>query len=338
MIHLLSILLASAPLLVQDGERRPVFTPTPATDIAGTVDAELRLYDVAHLTGYERLEELVSEVLRTGQALASATVRERIEMVQVLRDHVESTTESVSLAVIDMLEPPFDESVHSITHLVGGTLAVIASAEQHAWITEFFERVSGFGGMVDVQARIYKLKEGQFAELSRHKSGEVLSGPEAEALMQGLLRLDSEVVLAPHLIVHPFQRSDLSVITQVAYIQDYDLKVLGDVEIVDPIIGVAESGVQLRVRCVPLADGKLSIDADLDYSTLADPIKTFKTTFGGAMPHEVTVQLPEITIVRLHGRFEMRPGETLLMVTRDPSLEYEILVLVRATRVETQEK
>ena len=135
-----------------------------------------------------------------------------------------------------------------------------------------------------------------------------------------------------------FQEAQLQAVKQVAYIRDYELKVLADqnVEVADPIIDVAQGGIEMSLRGVPLADGRLSIEADLNYSKLTEPIATFETTIG-AMAHPVTIQLPEITRVHVEGRFELFPGETLLMASVDPSATSEALVLVRATLVEAEE-
>jgi hypothetical protein len=42
------------------------------------------------------------------------------------------------------------------------------------------------------------------------------------------------------------------------------------------------------------------------------------------------LQLPEITRVRLRGRFEVRPGETLVMTSLDQPGENEVLERPRA--------
>ena len=108
-----------------------------------------------------------------------------------------------------------------------------------------------------------------------------------------------------------------------------------DAEIADPIIDIVESGVKMDLRGVPLADQKLGVFARLEYSTLEEPIPSFQTSIG-ARGHVVTIQLPKVTKVKLEGRFEVLPGETLLLATVDPTGETEVLALLRATRIEAE--
>jgi hypothetical protein len=336
MIHLATLLLASAPVFAQEGERRAVSVQPGPVVAESSAPTTLHLYAIGHLTGQDRLDKLVSDLLSGGPQTSISAVRERLDSVDFLREQVRSTTASVTRAINDLLEPAFDAEVNQFNALQDGTLAVIATDEQHAWLEAFFERASSFDGVIDIQARIYVLDKGRLAALSQERSGEVVNSARAEELLKQLQGLGSEAIEAPRVVVFPFQQAELSVVHQVAYIQDYELKVFEDVEIADPVVGVAQSGVVLGVRCVPLANGELSIDSDLDYSSLSEPIPTFKTTLGGVMPHEVTLQLPEITRVRLQGRFELQSGETLVMASLDQPGDSE--VLVRAKRVPAERK
>ena len=84
-----------------------------------------------------------------------------------------------------------------------------------------------------------------------------------------------------------------------------------------PVIATASDGFSLELRPVPLADGRLRLSCDLRHTRLARPISSLTTTLGG-LHQEVTIQLPQTTLVRAAGHFELRPGATLMLAADDP--------------------
>jgi len=324
--------LAISGLLLQQGEHRLEADHAQPT-VRSAPDAELRLYEIGHLAGFEHLDALIAEAARNDGRLVGPAEREQLATVENLTALGRSTVESVSNAIRDMLEPAYDESVNSLVPLRRGTLAFVATEDQHAWLARFLEHVSAFDGLVDIQARIYLLAPGELSNLGQGRSGEVLSEARVQTLLQELERMNDGKITAPRVLVYPFQQAELTAVEQHAFIQDFELKIFEDVEIADPVIGIAESGVHLQFRCIPLAGGELSIDAKIDHSTVAQPIPFVERTIGAQGQH-VTIQIPEITTIRLNGRFELSPGKTLLMASTEPDGTQEVLVLVQAKRVE----
>jgi hypothetical protein len=336
----IATLMLLCPVPQEVGERRAVAqerVPIEAEVEARIVDpeADLRLYELAHLTGYDELAAAIDAVTSADPSRPHDVLGE-LERVAYLREQAETTTESLLSAVRDMLDPPYVDGVTVLAPLEQGLVAVVANPAQHAWLDVFLQGAAAFDGLVDIQARIYLLARGELAGLDQARSGRVLSAAEAETLLAKLAQVDSEKVQAPRVVVHPFQEATLTVVDEVPYIKDYELKVIPDqqVEVADPVIDVARSGIAMRLRGVPLTSGELSIDAHLDYSVLSEPIQSVETTLG-AGGHEVTIQLPEITKIRVEGRFRVFSGQTLMMASVDPEGDREVLVLVRAERVRT---
>ncbi|TDJ68655.1 MAG: hypothetical protein E2O39_12850 [Planctomycetota bacterium] len=339
MIPLSTPALVIALLAAQDSGRR---VPILATDEAQTYEAKslapdtaLRLYDVGHLTGHTRLRDLLAGFADTANRIEIEGAIARLERLERLRTEVRSTTDSLVATIREMISPPLQEDIQRVDHLDRGSLALVGTRVQHEWLAQFLEAASGFNGLIDVQASIYVLEEGGLAELSQVRSGEVLSPAQVTALVGELELADVTAVTSPRVTTFPFQEAQLSIIEQVAYIKDYELKILPEqsVEIADPVIDVVNTGVIMQVRGVPLANHKLGIFASLEYSVLERPIRTIEMTLG-AMGHQVTIQLPHVTRVMLEGRFEVLPDETLLLATVDPAGGNEVLALLRVTRVE----
>jgi hypothetical protein len=339
-IHLSTPVLVVALLTGQDsGQRTPVPASEPLAVIetqALAADTSIRLYEVGHLTGQERLASHIAAIVETARVVEIEATLERLESLAHVRKEVSSTTESLLATIRELLSPPMEEGIQRVDAVSRGSIALVGTRLQHQWLAEFLASASRFDGMIDVQAQIFVLEVGRLAELSQIRSGEVLNAAQVATLAGELRRLGAEVVTSPRVSTYPFQRAHLSIVEQVAYIKDYELKVLPeqDSEIADPVIDVVSSGVQMQLRGVPLPNQKLSIFASLEYSVLERPIRTFETTLG-AMAHSVTIQLPQVTRVQLEGRFEVLPGETLLLATVDPAGEHEVLVLLEASLILT---
>ena len=122
-----------------------------------------------------------------------------------------------------------------------------------------------------------------------------------------------ELVTAPRVLVFNTARSNLTVMNQVAYVQDYDVEIAQGASIADPIISVVEDGVILDVRPVVSADRRfITLELRPTVAQLRRPIDTFNTTLG-ASGNTVTIQLPELEISRVRTSVPMPDGGTVLL-------------------------
>ncbi len=122
-----------------------------------------------------------------------------------------------------------------------------------------------------------------------------------------------ELVTAPRVLVFNTARSNLSVINQVAYVQDFDVEIAQAASIADPIINIVEDGVILDVRPVVSADRRfLTIELRPTVAELQRPIRNFTTSLG-VSGNSVTIQLPELDISRVRTSIPMPDGGTVLL-------------------------
>jgi len=122
-----------------------------------------------------------------------------------------------------------------------------------------------------------------------------------------------EMVTAPRLLVHNTARSNLSVLNQIAYVQDFDVEIAQAASIADPIVGVVPDGVVLDVRPVVSADRRfLTLEVRPTVATLKRPLETFTTSLG-VSGNSVTIQLPELEIARVRTSIPMPDGATVLL-------------------------
>jgi type II secretory pathway component GspD/PulD (secretin) len=122
-----------------------------------------------------------------------------------------------------------------------------------------------------------------------------------------------ELATAPRLLVFNTARSNLTVLNQVAYVQDYDVEIAQAASIADPIINVVEDGVILDVRPVVSADRRyITLELRPTVAELKRPIREIVTSLGNS-GNPVTIQLPELEVSRARTSVPMPDGGTVLL-------------------------
>ncbi|MBL8901211.1 MAG: hypothetical protein JNM84_26525 [Planctomycetes bacterium] len=107
---------------------------------------------------------------------------------------------------------------------------------------------------------------------------------------------DFRIVNAQTLSVFNTQRSYITVVNQISYIQDFDVEVAQASFIADPVINVLQDGVVLDVRPVITQDRKhIILELRPTVATLRKPIPDFTTSLAG-LTIPVTFQLPEMQV------------------------------------------
>ena len=121
-----------------------------------------------------------------------------------------------------------------------------------------------------------------------------------------------ETVTAPRVTVNNGARANVSVLNQVAYVQDFDVQIAQASSIADPIIKVIQDGVILDVRPVVSADRRfITLELRPTIAQLQRPIREQPTTLG--TQNSVTIQLPEVEIQRVRTSIPIPDGGTVLL-------------------------
>jgi len=113
---------------------------------------------------------------------------------------------------------------------------------------------------------------------------------------------DIRELTAPSLTVYNTQRANITVVTQISFVQDFDVEVAQTAFIADPVIGVIQDGLSLDVRPTVSNDRQfITMELRPTVADLITPIQTFQTLLGAAIAitaaqNPVTIQLPEIRL------------------------------------------
>lgn len=121
-----------------------------------------------------------------------------------------------------------------------------------------------------------------------------------------------ELVTSPRITVHNTARGNLSVLNQVAYVQDFNVEIAQGASIADPIVAVVQDGVILDVRPVVSADRRfITLELRPTVAELRRPLTEIVTTLGSQ--NSVTIQLPEVDLRRVRTSIPMPDGGTVLL-------------------------
>ena len=124
--------------------------------------------------------------------------------------------------------------------------------------------------------------------------------------------MSTAVDAAPRLLVFNTARANITVLNQVAYVQDFDVEIAQGASIADPIIDVIQDGVILDVRPVVSADRRfITMELRPTILSLTLPIPTFTTTLGAGLP--VSIQQPSVTLQRVRTTVTLPDGGTVLL-------------------------
>ncbi len=140
-----------------------------------------------------------------------------------------------------------------------------------------------------------------------------LSDLQMEMILRAVSKSERvEIVTSPTILVFNTARANLTILNQIAYIQDYDVEIAQASSIADPIIRVVEDGVILDVRPVVSADRRyIVLEVRPTVAELTRPIPEFTTSLGGGSG--ITIQLPELQISRVRTSVPMPDGSTVLL-------------------------
>lgn len=160
---------------------------------------------------------------------------------------------------------------------------------------------------------------------------------EFEALRQTLLNHDQvETLSAPNLAVFPRALASISMINQIAYVSDYELRIVqpGNNEILDPMISVAQDGVLADVRVVPMIDGRFDLELNVTFAQLERPMKSRKVRMGAGAGFEVEITEPVINTLSIGSLFSMDPGAAALVATTSEDRLTDVAVMLEFGRIE----
>ena len=230
--------------------------------------------------------------------------------------------------------PPFEADLDELTAPSPDTLVALCTRAQQDWIREFLDlQRRSQGRLIDVQTAIVMGPRGAFGKLlGTERSATTLEDPSVLAGLMQHFKQESEfeLVSAPRLMVRDRQRAQLSVLTEVAYVKEYRLRLIhpGDVELADPVVETVREGVEIEVIGTPLEDDLYALGVELDLTKLERPIATRKVRLRAGKDGEFEVGMPEVNTVAVESQLLLVDGATAVLLVASPTEERDLAVFI----------
>ncbi|MEZ6008373.1 MAG: hypothetical protein R3F05_11500 [Planctomycetota bacterium] len=120
------------------------------------------------------------------------------------------------------------------------------------------------------------------------------------------------MITAPRLATYDGQRANISILNQIAYVQDYDVEISNDVSIADPIIGTLNEGLVVDLRPHVDEGGKhITLEISVTEAEVNRPIPEIQVAAG---PSTVTLQVPEMHVRQMRSTVKLPVGGQALLV------------------------
>jgi type II secretory pathway component GspD/PulD (secretin)/tetratricopeptide (TPR) repeat protein len=176
------------------------------------------------------------------------------------------------------------------------------------------------GSMYDVRGRVENLYDVSLGDPNVLQGSGGLSATwtylthlQLEMVLRAVSKSERvELVTAPRITLYNTARGNLSVVNEVAYVQDFNVEIAQGASIADPIVNVVRDGIVLDVRPVVSADRRfITLELRPTIAQLVRPIREVSTTLGSQ--NSVTIQLPEVNIQRVRTSIPMPDGGTVML-------------------------
>lgn len=131
-------------------------------------------------------------------------------------------------------------------------------------------------------------------------------------------RSRSNVLTAPRLTVFNTQRANVTIVNQIAYVEDYEVEIATKSTIADPTVGTVQDGVILDVKPVISADRKyITLELQPTVAKLINdelkPVETQLASSAGSGPGTVKIQLPNLRMTKIKTTITIPDGGTILL-------------------------
>jgi hypothetical protein len=295
-----------------------------ATDRAQSPESKLKLYAV---------EDLFTRIMSAG-----LTPEKELDS-QAQAERVQTFGERTTSWVKRFMEPAWDPEANRIESHGGMTLLVQGSAEQHAWVTRWLEAMRdselGFVSVSSSLIEFPRLGLKDLGGLEPWATRGVASAAQAELLLTAREQLKQregwQMLSAPRLTTRPFERANISVLNQIAYVKGVEVVLEFKDAVADPVIEIVQEGLVLDMTCGPIAPGQLGLALSFDRSDVELPIATRTVRVATEPPTEVEIQTPIVDHVKLSTWFRVPDGGLVYLTMPSNEPDRDLLFFAEVT-------
>jgi len=310
---------------------------TVPQDVAAVQEAQpedstlqLVMYDVEDVLDPISPRGLTLSAEYTGEAAEKLGAEEKARRAHAM--------ESLQAAIQRHLLPAWDRT-RNVSQSVGDkVLAVSAIGAQQRWIEDFLGNLRTRGvGQVMITTTLYEVPRGTLKALGIESPIARLENDAALDAARGKIVLspDCELISCPRLLCNEFQRGVISVMSSIAYIKEYEVKLIEPQKllIADPVVDTVMEGYELYALAVPLPGDRFGVELEFKRTSIARPIPTKKVTIATDPVEEVEISMPEVTRVSLETSLLFDDGTSAIFATPANDEVHDLVVIVTVKKV-----
>lgn len=244
------------------------------------------------------------------------------------REASRSALTSLASAVRVLIQPALrpDEELQTLGER---WLVLLGRAEQHTWLEQVtVGELAEAMPLGQLQVQMVAFPAAQFAmhvwtalqdepdtvefgKPGRGTTREVVvlePGAATDAFLKAALsRKDAVALELEPVVMTALRMASTAKINQTSYVRDFAIEATKSALVADPVVDVVQDGLTVQAMAAPRADGSLGLSLSASLTELHRPIPTFTTSLGVGKP--VTIQLPNVTSVKVEAKVELRPGQ-----------------------------
>lgn len=226
----------------------------------------------------------------------------------------------------------------------GEWLVVIQTPDVHdrigPWATDRRRAIAAATDLIQSEIRILTFEGGAAPVIARLGLERVDGGADATsvayfaddaAVAEILGAADVEMVAAPRLATMDGQRGSVSILSQRAYVSDYEVFHIDEDWIADPVIDVLQDGIMVDVTAKVLEGERVDLDATVEISEFLR-FDDERIEIDPSM-EPVTIQMPRMRTMRFAQNTVLADGGSILVGRTGEPDGREIWVLLRAQRI-----
>ncbi len=234
-------------------------------------------------------------------------------------------------------EPAIDPAEERIQPEDQGFLIAYLQPAQHEWLEKFLalQRPPSVNWIAEATVQICTVPSGALKEMDLEGSATLLADHQAIAgMLSALSAKGAEGVVSPKLSFFPNQRSNLSVLDEVAYVKTYELRIIepGSIEIADPIVDVIKEGQIVSLRAVQVADALYGLEIESVISEIERPIPTKKIKLSPLHPTEVEIGMPQVRTATVNATVRLADGAGVLLIASGLAKDRDLAVVLTFKR------
>jgi hypothetical protein len=229
------------------------------------------------------------------------------------------------------MQPAFEPDQEQMSAPGEGTLLANLRPEQHKWLQNFLDVQRRASGLVEISFEVFQGPRGVFRDLGLSTSSTVLEDP---ALVTAFRTKTDEHkvdrISAPRIATENGYKAELSVLDQVAYIEDWKLRIVepGPQEIAEPTINVVQDGFTASVRATALGEQTYGLDLSFISSKLERPMQTRKIRLSTTNDHLVEIGIPVVAKISFESSLVLADGAAVVFTAASPEPEKDLAILV----------